>query len=116
MAVYTIELGRQFVPPQSEVPEINRRGVKMLRYVFKNIRDGLSPEQQQSEVYKLAGKVQNFVRSIIVGQDERNIFQAAQSFNNETSENLIAAFNLLNMKEDLRQKVLKTLQRSQNFQ
>ena len=116
VAVYTIELGRQFVPPQSEVPEINRRGVKMLRYVFKNIRNGLSPEQQQSEVYKLAGKVQNFVRSIIVGQDERNIFQAAQSFNNETSENLTAAFDLLNMKEDLRQKVLKTLQRSQNFQ
>ena len=38
VAAYTIELGRQFVPPQSEVPEINRRGVKMLRYVFKNIR------------------------------------------------------------------------------
>ena len=116
VAAYTIELGRQFIPAQSEVPEITSRGVKMLRYVFKNIRNGLSPDQQQSEVYQLAGEVQNLVRSIIVGQDERNIFQATQSIREVTNQKLHEAFDLLNMKKDLRKTVLKTLQRTQKFQ
>ena len=116
VVAYTIELGKQFVPAQSEVPEINRRGVEMLRYVFKNIRNGLSPEEQDSEVYQLAGKVQNLVRSIIIGQDQQNIFLAAQGFNTESNENLTAAFDLLNMKEELRQRVLNTLKRNKNFQ
>tara|TARA_B100000674_G_C37955412_1_gene969350 strand:- start:345 stop:1739 length:1395 start_codon:yes stop_codon:yes gene_type:complete len=116
VAAYTIELGRQFIPAQSEVPEITSRGVKMLRYVFKNIRNGLSPDQQESEVYQLAGEIQNLVRSIIVGQDDRNILQASQSIREVTNQKLHEAFDLLNMKEDLRKTVRKTLQQTQNFQ
>ena len=116
VAAYTIELGKQFIPAQSEVPEITSRGVQMLRYVFKNIRNGLSPNQQESEVYQLAGKIQNLVRAITVGEDESNILLATQSFNEVTDQKLLESFDLLNMKDELRQKIRTTLKRTKNFQ
>lgn len=115
VAAFTIELGRQFIPAEDEVPEINSRGVKMLRYVFKNIRNGLSPNQQKSDVYVLAGKVQQLVKAVMVGEDQRDIREASLDIQNISDSQLNKAFELLHMKPDLRSKILSILTKVQNF-
>ena len=115
VVAYTIELGRQFIPAQSEVPEINSRGVKMLKYVFNNIRNGLSPDQKDSDIYRLAGKIQNLVKAMMVGEDQRDIREASLGIQNISDSQLNEAFELLHMKPDLRSKILSILTKVQNF-
>ena len=72
---YTIELGRQFVPAESEVPTIVANGSKMLRYVFTQTRDPFAGASER-ENYQIATQLEQVVRNLDNVQGESRIQQA----------------------------------------
>jgi len=113
VVAYTIELGRQFVPPESEVPEINENGSKMLRYVFTNIRESLG--QQDNRAYQAKAAVEELAHAVLSGK--RNSTKDLQSFSihsfNESE--IQEAMDGLKMEKDLRGQLFKVLKQVRSF-
>lgn len=68
---YTIELGRRFVPSESEVPKINSKGSAALRYFFENARNPFS-EVVETKEYKVLRSLEYTVYAL-----ERSEFDTA---------------------------------------
>ncbi len=63
---YTIELGRQFVPREERVPEINAKSIEALIYLFQNARDPFAG-RQDTPVLQTMRKLERLVASLEPG-------------------------------------------------
>lgn len=110
---YTIELGRSFVPKESEVPEIISKNNQAMRWFFQNARE---PFEKPSDGD--LGKVQQILERLIYEMHQKTTYnqinQLLSSLSTYSTDMIQTAMDSLKMKPAWRFRVKKALLQSQN--
>ena len=107
---YTIELGKQFIPKEEDVPEILDKSIKALRYLFTNARNPFG-NVEETPVRQVKRILERLVYHM---EDPNNTTEIARDhlkLDNFKGEVLSQAMTELNMHPALREKITAGIER-----
>lgn len=110
---YTIELGRSFVPKESEVPEIISKNNQAMRWFFQNARDPFK-ETSEDDLGKVQHLLERLVYEMHQGSPDVNLNQCLSNLSSYSSEIVQTAMESLKMKPAWRFRIKKALLQSHN--
>lgn len=106
---YTFELGTQFIPSESQVPQIEEKAIKALMYLFTNATDPFGGVNQNTPIRKLMRKLERLVFLIEGTPQGDDMIKLYDSLLDSKESEIEEAMEGLAMKETMRQKIIDGL-------
>ena len=111
---YTIELGKWFIPGEEEVPEINRKNVEALKYLFTEARDPFG-ERVVDEIFKAKVQLEKLVYLLSTKTEVSKLQLSYDQLRKFDRSELTEAMEGLAMQQALRKKILAELDQSSDY-
>jgi carboxypeptidase T len=112
---YTVELGRQFVPREEQVPEINEKSINALLYLFTNARDPFAG-RENTPLLQSMRKLERLVASLEPGASKEFKTDAINSLTEIQDKTLMQGMQGLKMHSMLRSQIMDMVQTQRKHQ